>query len=164
MFNILFVCMGNICRSPSAEGFFARQLQGSSCQDLVSIDSAGTHSYHIGHAPDPRAIETGAQFGVQIDQLRARKVTAADFRHFDLIIAMDHSNLVDLQAIRPSGSMAELQLMMAYHPENHADGQANDVPDPYYGGIAGFVHMFKLLELATAGLLKDVEGRFKQDP
>jgi len=163
MFNILFICMGNICRSPSAEGFFARQLQGSSYADLISIDSAGTHSYHIGLPPDPRAIETAAQFDVQISQLRARKVTATDFHDFDLMIAMDHSNLANLQAIRPAGSVAELRLMMAYHPENPTGRQTDEVPDPYYGGMDGFVHMFKLLELATAGLLKDVEGRFNHE-
>ena len=102
MINILFICMGNICRSPSAEGFFAKQLQESSSADQVSIDSAGTHSYHIGHAPDPRAVETGLQFGVHISQLRARKVTTEDFHDFDLIIAMDRSNLADLQAIQPA--------------------------------------------------------------
>jgi len=163
MFNILFVCMGNICRSPSAEGLFAQKLQGSVYADLISIDSAGTHSYHIGHAPDPRAIETAAQYGVQIAHLRARKVKTADFDDFDLIIAMDHHNLATLQAIQPGGSTAELHLMMAYHPEYRVHAEPSDVPDPYYGGIDGFVHMFELLELATAGLLKTVEGRFSQE-
>lgn len=158
MFNILFVCMGNICRSPSAEGFFARHLHGTSLEGLISIDSAGTHSYHVGQPPDPRAIETAALFDVQIAQLRARKVTAEDFHQFDLIIAMDHSNFANLQAIRPGGSTAELTLMMSYHPENHASGRSDEVPDPYYGGHDGFVRMFELLELATAGLLKDIEA------
>jgi len=163
MYNILFVCMGNICRSPSAEGLFARQLQGSVYADLISIDSAGTHSYHIGHAPDPRAIEMAAQYDVQIAHLRARKVKTSDFDDFDLIVAMDHHNLATLQAIQPSGSTAELHMMMAYHPEYHAHEEPADVPDPYYGGIDGFVHMFELLELATAGLLKTVERRFSQE-
>ncbi len=159
MFNILFVCMGNICRSPSAEGFFARQLQGSIFEDMVAIDSAGTHSYHIGHAPDHRAIEVATRFGVEIDHLRARKVTTDDFGKYNLIIGMDHSNIANLQAIRPSGSAAELKLMMAYHPAHGTAGQSDEVPDPYYGGMDGFVHMFELLELATAGLLKVVEER-----
>ena len=159
MINILFICMGNICRSPAAEGYFARQLQESHFKDLISIDSAATHSYHIGSAPDPRAIQTGVQYDVHIGQLRVRKVTTADFSDFDLIIAMDHHNVADLEAIRPSGSTAEIRLMMEYHPEYTTDGQSDEVPDPYYGGIDGFIYMYDLLELASAGLLEDIEGR-----
>ena len=155
MINILFVCMGNICRSPAAEGFFARALEQSIHSDRVSIDSAGTHSYHVGHAPDPRSVETAAKFDVEIGHLRARKVRRSDFDDYDLIIAMDHSNFSDLQAIRPTGSKASLKMMMRYHPE----GLPEEVPDPYYGGINGFTYMCELLELATAGLLKEVEGR-----
>lgn len=163
MINILFICMGNICRSPAAEGFFAKQLQGSRYKDQVSIDSAATHSYHIGHTPDPRAVDTGAQFGVQIGQLHARKVKPADFDDFDLIIGMDHDNIANLEAIRPANSRAELKLMMEYHPSFKAGaatgGQLDEVPDPYYGGMDGFVYMYELLELATAGLLKNIEER-----
>jgi len=151
--------MGNICRSPAAEGFFAQQLQTSGFKDLISIDSAATHSYHIGSAPDPRAIQTGAQYDVHIGQLRVRKVTTADFSDFDLIIAMDHNNIADLQAVQPIDATAEVKLMMEYHPEYNAQGQSDEVPDPYYGGIEGFIYMYDLLELATAGLLKSVEGR-----
>lgn len=158
MINILFVCMGNICRSPSAEGFFANALQQSDYQDQVSIDSAGTHSYHIGHAPDQRAVDTASGFGVDIGHLRARKVKASDFYNYDLIIPMDHRNLEDLQLIQPSDSTASLQLMLKYHPEGHPE----EVPDPYYGGIDGFTYMCKLLDLATAGLLKDIEARLGQ--
>ena len=155
MFNILFVCMGNICRSPSAEGFFARALEQSVHKDLVSIDSAGTHSYHVGHAPDSRAVDTASGFGVDIAHLRARKVSVSDFHNYDLIVAMDRSNFADLQAIQPAGSSASLKMMMKYHPE----GRPEEVPDPYYGGIDGFTYMCELLKSATAGLLKDVEGR-----
>jgi protein-tyrosine phosphatase len=147
--------MGNICRSPSAEGFFAAALDQSPFKELVSIDSAGTHSYHIGHSPDPRAVETAAKFGVDIAHLRARKVRTADFHDFDLIIAMDRSNLEDLRYQQPPESKAHLTMMMTYHPEQHP----NEVPDPYYGGIDGFTYMCKLLESATAGLLNDVEDR-----
>ena len=155
MIKILFICMGNICRSPSAEGFFARALQNSDYKDRVSIDSAGTHSYHIGDAPDPRAVDTASNFGVDISQLRARKVRTSDFDDYDLIIAMDRGNLANLQAIRPSGSAASLKMMMKFHPDGHPE----DVPDPYYGEIDGFTYMCELLDLATAGLLKDVEER-----
>jgi protein-tyrosine phosphatase len=155
MYKILFICMGNICRSPSAEGFFARALQQSVCKDMVTIDSAGTHSYHIGHAPDPRAVETALKFGVNISHLRARKVIASDFHDFDLMVAMDHDNLADLHAIRPPDSKARMELMMNFHPE----GQPEEVPDPYYGGMDGFDYMCELLDSASAGLLKDIEKR-----
>jgi len=158
MINILFVCMGNICRSPSAEGFFATALQKSDYRDQVSIDSAGTHGYHIGHAPDSRAVETASSFGVDIGHLRARKVSASDFDNYDLIIAMDHDNLKDLLRIQPAGSKASLKMMMQYHPEAHT----TEVPDPYYGGMDGFNYMCTLLESATQGLLKEVEGRLVQ--
>ena len=153
MFNILFVCMGNICRSPSAEGFFSSCLQSSDYRGQVPIDSAGTHSYHVGHSPDSRAIETAASFNVDISNLRARKVSASDFHHYDLIIAMDRSNLEDLQRIQPHDSKAQLKLMMQYHPDGHPD----EVPDPYYGGMDGFNYMCKLLESASEGLLRDLE-------
>jgi len=155
MFNILFVCMGNICRSPSAEGFFARAVASSPYKDLISIDSAGTHSYHIGHAPDSRAVETASGFGVDLDDLRARKVQVSDFNEFDIIIAMDRSNFEDLRAIQPAGSKAELKMMMEYHPQ----GQPAEVPDPYYGGMSGFTYMCELLQAATEGLLVDIERR-----
>lgn len=155
MINILFVCMGNICRSPSAEGFFARALAQSLCRELISIDSAGTHSYHVGHAPDTRAIDTALGLGVDISHLRARKVSADDFYKFDLIVAMDRSNFEDLRAIQPADSTAELTMMMKYHPQ----GRPAEVPDPYYGGIEGFTQMCELLDLATAGLLQEVEDR-----
>ena len=155
MINILFVCMGNICRSPSAEGFFIRALQESKVRGLVSTDSAGTHGYHIGHAPDSRAVSTALNFDVDISQLRARKVSASDFNEYDLIIAMDRSNFEDLQQIQPAGSKASLEMMMQYHPQ----ARPEEVPDPYYGGMDGFTYMCNLLESATQGLLEEVEAR-----
>jgi protein-tyrosine phosphatase len=150
--------MGNICRSPSAEGFFTHEANKSACRDQVSVDSAGTHSYHIGHQPDSRAISTAADFGVDIGQLRARKVNHDDFYDFDLIVAMDRSNLANLQAIQPSGSPASLKMMMEFHPE----GQPEEVPDPYYGEMDGFTYMCELLQAATAGLMRDIETRMER--
>jgi len=150
--------MGNICRSPSAEGFFISALQSSKVRDHVSTDSAGTHSYHVGHPPDSRAVSTALNFDVDISQLRARKVSASDFNDYDLIIAMDRSNFEDLQQIQPTDSKASLKMMMQYHPEARPD----EVPDPYYGGMDGFTYMCNLLESATQGLLKEVEERLAQ--
>lgn len=155
MINILFVCMGNICRSPSAEGFFIHALQNSKVRDRVSTDSAGTHGYHVGHPPDSRAVSTALNFDVDIGQLRARKVSASDFNDYDLIIAMDRSNFEDLQVIQPADSKASLKMMMQYHPEARPD----EVPDPYYGGMDGFTYMCNLLESATQGLLTEIEER-----
>ena len=155
MINILFVCMGNICRSPSAEGFFINALHRSKIKDHVSTDSAGTHGYHIGHSPDSRAVDTAADFGVDISNLRARKVDVADFDEYDMIIAMDHDNMTNLKRLQPESSRAELKMMMAYHP----DGNPVEVPDPYYGGMDGFNYMCSLLNAATTGLLRDLELR-----
>jgi len=155
MINILFVCMGNICRSPSAEGFFATALQNSNYKEQISIDSAGTHGYHVGHTPDARATATALNFGVDISHLRARKVSVSDFNDYDLMIAMDRNNFEDLQRIQPAGSKASLKMMMHYHPQ----AQPEEVPDPYYGEMDGFTYMCELLQSATLGLLKDVEGR-----
>jgi protein-tyrosine phosphatase len=159
MINILFVCMGNICRSPSAEGFFARALKDSPYAEHVSIDSAGTHGYHVGQAPDSRATETARGFGVDISGLRARKVNADDFDRFDLIVAMDHDNLADLRAVQPAGSRARLVAMMDYHPAR----RPGEVPDPYYGGMPGFSYMCELLDAATRGLLVELEGLLAGD-
>jgi len=158
MINILFVCMGNICRSPSAEGFFLNALQESKYKEQVSTDSAGTHGYHVGHTPDSRATETALKFDVDISNLRARKVSVSDFEDYDLIIAMDRNNFEGLQRIRPADSKADLQMMMHYHPE----ARPEEVPDPYYGGMDGFTYMCELLDSATRGLLKDVEERLAQ--
>jgi protein-tyrosine phosphatase len=150
--------MGNICRSPSAEGFFIQALNKSNIKGQVSTDSAGTHSYHVGHPPDSRAIETAANFGVDISGLRARKVSVSDFDQYDLIVAMDASNLADLKRIQPADSKASLVMMMDYHP----DKLPEDVPDPYYGEMDGFSYMCTLLDSATTGLLRETELRLGQ--
>lgn len=155
MIKVLFVCMGNICRSPSAEGFFIEALKKSSLQDVIHTDSAGTHSYHIGHSPDSRAVSTAADFGVDISSLRARKVQVADFHEFDWIIAMDSSNYEDLSRIQPANAKAKLRMMMDYHP----DARPRDVPDPYYGEMDGFTYMCELLQTATTGLLDDLRNQ-----
>lgn len=127
-------------------------------KDRVSTDSAGTHGYHVGHSPDPRAVKTAADFGVDISALRARKVSETDFDEFDLVIAMDSSNVTDLERIMPANSRASLRKMLDFHP----DGKVRDVPDPYYGGMDGFTYMCELLESASQGLLDDIGRRLGQ--
>ncbi len=169
MFNILFVCMGNICRSPTAEGVFIQQVEDSAFKARINTDSGGTHGYHIDHPPDPRAIATAAENGVDIAQLRARKVRQSDFDEFDLIIAMDNENLATLQSLRPEGSRAQLKLMLDYLPGNSPGLSAkqrleSEVPDPYYGDIRDFKYMYELLVPASAGLLKAVEQQLGESP
>lgn len=149
--------MGNICRSPSAEGFFRHHLSGSSVQPLIDTDSAGTHSYHLGYPPDSRAIAEAEGFGVDISQLRARKVTADDFGQFDLILGMDRHNLQILDQMQPAGARGQTGLMMDYA----SDTGYSEVPDPYYGGQSDFQLMCELLDKATANLLSHIEPRLE---
>lgn len=149
MIRVLFVCMGNICRSPSAEGIFRAQVREAGLANLIAADSAGTHGYHVGEPPDRRAIEHAAQRGIDIADLRARRVQLEDFRRFDLILAMDRENLGQLNRLCPRDAIERPRLFMDFAP--HLD--ARDVPDPYYGGADGFEHVLDLVEEASRGLL-----------
>ncbi len=155
MFNILFVCMGNICRSPSAEGFFRKHLLVSPLRDLVRVDSAGTHSYHIGDPPDSRAISEAARYGVDLGSLRARQIRHEDLHTHDLILAMDRGNLSILQRMAGNSDkprhLARLRLMMEYSPQYSS---LPEVPDPYFGGRGDFAYMCELLDEATQNLLE----------
>lgn len=147
--RILFVCLGNICRSPTAEGVF-RQLAAREAPELeIDVDSAGTADYHIGSAPDARSQRAAKRRGIDLSGLRARQVTAADFSTFDLVLAMDRANLIELEAMAPRRSAATLRLFMDYAPEL----AVGEVPDPYYGGAAGFDRVLDLCEAASRGLL-----------
>jgi protein-tyrosine phosphatase len=147
--RILFVCMGNICRSPSAEGVFRHALQMHAPDLRIEIDSAGTHEYHIGSAPDRRAIAAAARRGIDLSSLRARHVSDSDFESFDLILAMDEDNLRELQQRAPREHHGRIRLMMEFAPA----ALARNVPDPYYGGPEGFEHVLDLLEEAAQGLI-----------
>ncbi len=151
--KILFVCMGNICRSPMAEGHF-RQLLATRAEHLnIAVDSAGTHGYHIGSPPDVRAQEAARRRGMDISSLTSRDVVEADFDRFDYIIAMDNDNLTDLLAKADPVYHDRIHLFLNYSPE-HAGA---DVPDPYYGGNTGFERVLDLIEQATDGLLAELE-------
>ncbi len=146
---VLFVCMGNICRSPTAEGVFRAQAEAAGLADKLYIDSSGTHSYHIGEAPDPRSQEFAARRGIDLSQQRARKLTSADFTEFDLLLAMDRDNLARMQAICPPAHQHKLKLMMEY--ARHSVSEI--VPDPYYGGSDGFELVLDYVADAAEGLL-----------
>jgi protein-tyrosine phosphatase len=153
--SVLFVCMGNICRSPSAEGFFRAHAEQAGLLDCLRIDSAGTHGYHVGHPPDSRAIAEAAAFNIDISGLRARQVQASDFHEFDHIVAMDTDNLRILQRLLPGGAPARLSLMMAFA----RDLDESEVPDPYYGNQGDFTYMCQLLDAATRGLLQHIQSQ-----
>jgi protein-tyrosine phosphatase len=143
--------MGNICRSPTAEGVF-RKLVLEEARDLhleLEIDSAGTHGYHVGDPPDRRAIAAAARRGIDLSGLRARRLVREDFLRFDLLLAMDDQNVEDALELAPPGGADRLRLLLDYAPETGV----REVPDPYYGGAAGFERVLDLVEAASRGLI-----------
>ncbi|HEU4485610.1 MAG TPA: low molecular weight protein-tyrosine-phosphatase [Povalibacter sp.] len=150
--RILFVCMGNICRSPTAEGIFRHLLAQRQIDLEVEVDSAGTHDYHVGEPPDPRAIAAARRRGIDLSALRARSLQPQDFENFDLLIAMDEQNLRELRSRSGPVYASRLRLMMDFAP----DVGRRAVPDPYYGGPQGFEEVLDLLEQASEGLLRQL--------
>ena len=153
--RVLFVCLGNICRSPTAEGVFRKLVAESALAGRVHIDSAGTHAYHTGEPPDRRAQEAAARRGVSMSEQRARRVAPDDFERFEFIIAMDRLNLETLRDRSSHTSHDRLYLMLDFIDT----AEPVDVPDPYYGGAAGFERVLDLVEEAAAGLLRHVENK-----
>lgn len=154
---VVFVCLGNICRSPTAEGVFRHLVEQEGLSEWIRTDSAGTHAYHIGEQPDLRAQQTAKSRGVDLSDLRGRKAVENDFIEFDYILAMDDENYHNLNVICPSGSEDKLSLFLDFS-KGYSETQ---VPDPYYGGDQGFDHVFDLVESASRGLLEDINIRFK---
>ena len=152
MVRVLFVCLGNICRSPTAEGVFRKLVQEENLEHLFEIDSAGTHAYHIGEPPDERAQAACARRGVDISGLRGRKATAADIRKFDYILAMDRENYENLLEISTAGYENRVRLFMEFAP----DRPEEEVPDPYFGGASGFDRVLDMIEEAARGLLAEI--------
>lgn len=153
-FGVLFVCTGNICRSPTAEAIFRRLVADAEMSQAVIADSAGTHGYHVGEAPDPRAQASAADRGYDLSALRARRVEHTDFQRFDLIVAMDRGHFTILLRMAEPSASHKLKLMMSYA----RDFREKDVPDPYYGGPQDFERVLDMLEDAARGLL-DAIGR-----
>ncbi len=151
--RILFVCMGNICRSPSAEGVMRKLVNDAGLQHVIDIDSAGTHEYHVGAPPDARSQAAAKARGYDLAALRARQVCAADFIEFDLLLAADKSNLAILQAQCPPSLRGKLRLIMQYAQ----NAPVTEVPDPYYQGAKGFELVLDYLEAACSGLLRELK-------
>jgi protein-tyrosine phosphatase len=153
--RILFVCMGNICRSPTAEGVMRRLLEDAGLADRVEVESAGTGGWHVGEPPDERATLAARRRGVTLAGA-AQQVRAADFRRFDLLIAMDRGNLRELLAVAPDEEAAEkVRLLREFDPASSGD---LDVPDPYYGGDRGFETVLDMVEAACRGLLDELRA------
>lgn len=149
-FGVLFVCTGNICRSPTAQGIFRRQVQAAGLDELILSDSAGTGGYHIGEPPDPRAVEAAARRGYDIADLRARRIERVDFDRFDVILAMDRGHQAQLLRLARPSEARKVKMLMQFarrHP-------VIEVPDPYFGGAEGFERVLDMLEDAAQGLLQ----------
>lgn len=149
--KVLFVCLGNICRSPTAHGVFEHRVAEAGLNERIAVESCGTGDWHIGHPPDPRTQAAALERGYDLSHLRARRVQLADFRNFDYILAMDESNLSHLEAMRPADFAGHLGLFLDF-----ADSDEYEVPDPYYGGDEGFGHVLELIEAASDGLLAEI--------
>jgi protein-tyrosine phosphatase len=161
--NISFVCLGNICRSPTAEAVMRHLVAREGLEGRVGIESAGTGSWHAGHPPDARAREEALRRGITMGGV-ARQFEVADFHRLDLILAMDHQNAADLVALAPDeGSRDKVRLLRVFDPGLGAEVDLA-VPDPYYGGPDGFAEVFDMVEAACAGLLEHIAGRLPPEP
>lgn len=150
--SVLFVCLGNICRSPTAEGVFRRDIAAAGIDRLVTVDSAGTGTWHVGEAPDARAQAAARTRGIELSTLRARKLDVDDFARFDYVLAMDESNRADMLALSPQKYQHRVRLFLDFDPGN----PVREVPDPFYGEAAGFEVVLDLIEAASKGLLTDI--------
>lgn len=153
--KVLFVCMGNICRSPTAEGVFRHIVAENNLQASIVTDSAGTHAYHVNETPDRRAQATATSRGIDLSDLRARRVTVADFEKFEYVLAMDRDNYAILDDLCPAALNDRLSLFLDFAPSV----KASEVPDPYYGGVKGFEVVFDMVEQASLGLLQDIKNK-----
>ena len=157
MVRVLFVCMGNICRSPTAQGVFEHLVERQGLGSLIDVDSAGTHAYHVGEPPDPRAMQAARKRGIELGRQRARRISEKDFLEFDYVLAMDRSNYDDLLLLAPADHTSKLHLFLTFAPGLAVD----EVPDPYYGGITGFERVLDLIEQAALGLLAEIRQQHR---
>jgi protein-tyrosine phosphatase len=153
--KVLFVCMGNICRSPTAEGVFRKLVQLQGLEHQIEIDSAGTHAYHVGSAPDPRAQSAAIKRDINLSSLRGRQIQHDDLDDFDYVLAMDRDNYQDIQLLADGGNKGKVSLFLDF-ARNHSE---QEVPDPYYGGANGFERVLDMVEDAAEGLLEHIRTR-----
>lgn len=155
MIKVLFVCMGNICRSPTAEGVFRKLVQDAGLAGNIEIASAGTHAYHVGKPPDARAQEAAHRRGIDLSSQRAIHATRDHLKRFDYVVAMDRDNYDDLIDICPDGCECKIRMFLEFAPNR----PEREVPDPYFGGDAGFDRVLDMVEEASRGLLEDIRKR-----
>lgn len=153
--RVLFVCMGNICRSPVAAAVFRDLVAENNLSESIGVDSAGTYDFHTGAPADERAVESAARRGVDLSRHRARRVCEEDFRAFDYVLAMDRDNYDDLLSMCPSGNADRVRLLLRFAPHLGVD----EVPDPYYGGHSGFEHVLDMVQEASIALLEHITHR-----
>jgi len=158
--KILFVCMGNICRSPTAEGVFTRLIQEHHLDHLFEIDSAGTRAYHVGEPPDRRSREAAARRGIDLDDLRARRVVPKDFEYYHYLLAVDRDNYDTLRQAAPPQYMHKIRLFLEFAPHL----SINEVPDPYYGGKDGFERVLNIVDAAARSLLANLRQILLSSP
>ncbi|MGF1644811.1 MAG: low molecular weight protein-tyrosine-phosphatase [Thiotrichales bacterium] len=151
--KVLFVCMGNICRSPTAQGVFAHRVREEGLEHAIEIDSAGTHAYHVGQPPDKRSLVAASKRGYDLSELRARRVGAKDCEHYDYILVMDEMNLLDVRSKCARAAWPKVRLFLEFAGPSH---QGREVPDPYSGGHSDFERVLDLVEIAAKGLLKHI--------
>ncbi len=147
--KVIFVCMGNICRSPTAHGVFQSLVEDQGLNDLIEVESAGTHGYHIGNSPDSRSQAAASNYGIDLSGLRARQFLSSDFNDFDYVIGMDHANIENMLSIEPAEYSAKVDLMLAYSDKY----DEKEVPDPYFGHD-GFDRVYDMISNASVGLLR----------
>lgn len=157
--KVLFVCMGNICRSPTAEAVFRHYVENAGMVEQIRIDSAGTHDYHIDAPPDSRAQRVAQQRGYDMSQIRGRQVDENDFQRYDYVLAMDKTNLSLLRGVTPPGSKVQARLFLEY-ARHHSE---REVPDPYYGNGDGFERVLDMVEDAAEGLLQEIRKQHFAD-
>lgn len=151
--RVLFVCLGNICRSPTAHGVFQRTVEQAGLAHIIQVDSAGTSNWHVGSPPDKRSMAEAHKRGYDLSEQRARQAIARDFNEFDYILAMDKYNLADLEQLRPADFTGHLGLFLEFSRQNNY----REMPDPYHGGASGFTLVLDLVEDASAGLLEHIQ-------
>lgn len=151
--KVLFVCLGNICRSPSAEGVFRRAVEQAGLEQRITVDSCGIGDWHAGNPPDERAQAAAERRGIDISDLRARQLGREDFAEFDYILPMDYGNLRDIRAMEPDAHGAHIELFLAF-----AGMPQGEVPDPYYGGEQGFEEVLDMIEAASQGLVEHIQA------